>query len=277
MTAPCPPSFSGTSHAADTTAAAITVSVVSHGHGSMVKHLLARLLSFPEVAGIVLTLNIPEKIDIEENTRLSIVRNTRPKGFGENHNAAFAQSRTAFFCVLNPDIELPQNPFPALMQCLSAHPRAVAAPRIIDPQGKPEDSARRFPTPGSILRKILFADPGLSHVKANGGPQESDWLAGMFLLFPGEVFTALDGFDESYFLYYEDVDLCARAWFAGYPALWVPAACAVHEARRASRRKLRHFLWHAASMLRYFARWYLNGRLQRLQALRDDPKRDGNR
>jgi GT2 family glycosyltransferase len=76
----------------------------------------------------------------------------------------------------------------------------------------------------------------------------------MFMLFRREVFERAGGFDERYFLYYEDVDLCRRLAALGYRVELVPAARVVYDARRRSRgRDFRHALWHLASMLRYFS------------------------
>lgn len=61
-----------------------------------------------------MTVNIPELVPAGVEHQVMLIRNLQPKGFGENHNAAFKHCGTAFFCVLNPDIELIGNPFPAL-------------------------------------------------------------------------------------------------------------------------------------------------------------------
>lgn len=71
----------------------------------MVDRLLEKLLEFPEVSRIIVTQNIPESSNYPANSRISVVENVLPKGFGANHNAAFQMCREGFFCVLNPDIE----------------------------------------------------------------------------------------------------------------------------------------------------------------------------
>jgi GT2 family glycosyltransferase len=74
----------------------------------------------------------------------------------------------------------------------------------------------------------------------------------MFMLIPAAVFRKIGGFDERYFLYYEDVDLCARMRLGGYDIRLCPNAKVIHEARRQSHRDLRYFRWHLASILRFF-------------------------
>jgi GT2 family glycosyltransferase len=72
----------------------------------------------------------------------------------------------------------------------------------------------------------------------------------MFLAIRSEAFEAIGGFDERYHLYCEDVDLCARLRLAGWQLRQARDAVVVHDARRASRRSLRHLGWHLASMTR---------------------------
>ena len=81
-----------------------------------------------------------------------------------------------------------------------------------------------------------------------------DWVAGMFMVLRSETFRAAGGFDEGYFLYYEDVDLCWRLQRSGLRAALLPTVRAIHDARRSSHRKLRYLLWHGKSMLRFFAK-----------------------
>jgi GT2 family glycosyltransferase len=79
-----------------------------------------------------------------------------------------------------------------------------------------------------------------------------DWAAGMFLLFRSHDFRLLNGFDERFYLYYEDVDICTRAWNAGMIIVACPFVSVVHKARRESHRNLMFLSWHLKSMARYF-------------------------
>jgi GT2 family glycosyltransferase len=76
------------------------------------------------------------------------------------------------------------------------------------------------------------------------------WLAGMFLLARADAFQAVGGFDERFFLYCEDYDLCARFYGAGYALASVPAASAVHDAQRDSHRAFKYLRWHVGSLLK---------------------------
>jgi N-acetylglucosaminyl-diphospho-decaprenol L-rhamnosyltransferase len=230
----------------------ITASIVSHGHGRMVAHLTEDLLECPEISLIVVTQNVAEDTDYPVTDRVKVRRAARPRGYGANQNAAFAGVITPFLCVLNPDIRLQGNPFRQLLSAMQDERVAACAPVITTPEGLREDSARKFPTAASLLGKALGFGDGTysSTVEA----QNPDWLAGMFLLLRVSCFREVAGFDEKYFLYYEDVDLGWRLRHRGYELRQVQQAMAIHDARRASRRDWRHARWHLSSMARFLAR-----------------------
>lgn len=222
----------------------------------MVADLLADLAACPEVTEVVLTLNLPEPLPGGiEPERLTVIRNTCPKGFGENHNLAFARATTPFFVVLNPDVRLAGNPFPTLLECARAEDVGLCAPAVVNAENKLEDSARDFPTARGLLLKAFGRYDGRLEYRLGDPPRDAPWVAGMFMLFPSTVFSAVGGFDDKYYLYYEDVDLCWRIWQAGRRVRLCPAVCIVHTAQRASRRDLRHMRWHLASVVRYFRKW----------------------
>jgi GT2 family glycosyltransferase len=203
---------------------------------------------------VILTLNLPEAITFNvANYPFPVVvhLNPAPKGFAANHNQAFEQATGQFFCVVNPDIRLNNNPFPGLLACLKDASVGVATPLVVDENGVTEDSARRFPTPLKILCKALGGCKGGDYV-VKGETVFPDWVAGMFMFFRRETFEQLGGFDERYFLYYEDVDLCARLRLRGYEVALCPDAKVVHHAHRSSHRSIKYMRWHLTSMLRFF-------------------------
>lgn len=235
--------------------ALVSISIVSHGHGRLLASLLDDLRRLrPAGLEVILTLNIEEGLPFDLHAfpfPIKLVRNESPKGFAANHNAAFSLAGGLYFCVLNPDIRLEADPFPALLDELKNRSVAAAAPLILGPDGSIEDSARPFPTPASTLCKALGFAPG-RYYEISSESLSPDWVAGMFVLMRTGVFAEVGGFDAAYHLYYEDVDLCARLRLRGYDIRLVPRARAVHFARRESRRNPRFLFWHLRSMLRYF-------------------------
>jgi N-acetylglucosaminyl-diphospho-decaprenol L-rhamnosyltransferase len=237
----------------------LTISIVSHGHGALVEDLLRDLGEHVHVPfRIFLTLNVPEPEPSAPDVLhalLHVIRNSAPRGFGANHNAAFRLAGAGYFCVLNPDVRLQSDPFPALLAELAEARVGVAAPAIFDAGGRPEANARRFPTPLSILRKALWGAPAADYEFGAQG-LAVDWVSGVFMLFSSQTYAEVGGFDARYFMYYEDVDLCARLRRAGYAVRLVPSARAVHAARHDSHRRLRYLGWHLASMGRFFLTRY---------------------
>lgn len=234
----------------------LSVSIVSHLQADMVKALLEDLDNLCEVYPIevILTLNLPEALGFGlEDYRFPVVlnRNTAPTGFSSNHNRAFSLSKGDLFCVMNPDIRLCGDPFPALVACLDNTAVGVAAPLVLSPDGAVEDSARRFPTPFTIACKA-FGRSRANDYPVTHLPVLPDWVGGMFLVFSRSVFEQLCGFDERYFLYYEDVDICARLSLRGYCVMLSPQARVIHHAQRSSHRKFKYLYVHIKSMIRFF-------------------------
>lgn len=239
----------------------ITVSLVSHGQGDLATLLLKDLGQHcaKNTLQILLTLNIDEQLPREISAMpldIRIIRNPEPKGFGENHNAAFRLASGSYFCVINPDIRIHNDPFPHLMAALRDG-ADVAAPVVMGPNGEIEDSARRFPTPLGILQKLLFRLRDPDYLIEPGKQIEPDWVAGMFMLWRPDAFLKLAGFDEKYFLYYEDVDICYRLREGSGKVVLVSDAAVTHHARRTSHRNPRYLRWHICSMLRYFRKTFV--------------------
>jgi len=234
----------------------ITVSVVSHRQNRMVNALLGDLQRFcARRMVLTLTENVPDDALLETsavNCSIEKIENASPKGFGTNHNAAFARCRTPFFCVVNPDVRLTSDPFGALLETAAKRSVGGVGPLVRSPKGNIEDSARRYPTLSSLLLTLVRSRPGPDY-PTDAGPVDVDWVAGMFVLFRSDAFRAVGGFDERYFLYYEDTDLCFRLRAAGHRVVYDPRSEIIHHAQRASRRNPRRALHHIASAGRFLA------------------------
>jgi GT2 family glycosyltransferase len=236
------------------------LSIVSHGHGPLVRALLEDLQRHcGSTQPIVLTLNIAEDETFLADFAalpITVIRNARPKGFGANHNAAFQACNTRWFAVLNPDLRLPQDPFPALRRVAELPRTGIVAPRVLNAAGEVEDAVRRAPTPWSVAWRFLghkqVIEPSAS--AAPGAPFY--WLAGMFLVFDSNAYRQIGGFDERFFLYYEDYDICARFYREGYQLAVAREASVVHQAQRTSRRSLGYLRWHLTSLLRVWSSIY---------------------
>lgn len=236
----------------------LVVSIVSHGHGAHVSQLLQEMAASASgvVSRVVLTLNLPEAdpaiFDVNLPFDLDIRHNRLPRGFGANHNRALADASEAYVCVLNPDVSFDvHDPFVGLLECAKGVGVGCAYPVQVSHQGVLQDSERELPTPAALWRRRVL------------GKRESrvDWVNAACMMLPREAWVAVGGFDERYFMYCEDVDLCLRLRQAGYLLARAPVQI-VHSGQRASRRRWDHLRWHVASLLRLWRspayRWACN-------------------
>lgn len=225
----------------------LVVSVVSHGHGDMVQGLLWQLaeLSAASVSRVILTHNLPEREPIPPAGgwpfQLLQVVNEAPLGFGANHNRALAGASEAFVCVLNPDVVLAgaEDPFNALLAACESTDVGASYPVQIDPAGRVQACEREIPSPMALFRRRLLRRK----------ETRVDWVNAACLVLPSVVWRSLNGFDERYFMYCEDVDLCLRLRLRGLLLVRAPIRV-IHIGQRASARSWRHLSWHIRSLWR---------------------------
>jgi len=234
----------------------ISISIVSHLQCSLVEKLLVDIERCCKASSIevILTLNMHEELPFAGRSfpfPIKTIHKSTPQGFAANHNQAFAHASGQFFCVMNPDIRLNDNPFPALLSCLQNSSVGIAAPLVVGESGEMQDSVRRFPTPFKIICRVFGRCKGIDYV-VKDETIFPDWVGGMFMMFPHSVFREIGGFDTGFFLYYEDVDLCARLTLGGYRVAACHEVSVIHEARRTSHANLRYLRWHVMSAFRFF-------------------------
>lgn len=222
-----------------------TVSIVSHGQLDLILPLLEQLDRFSSavVDKVVLTINIPEADVIGGTTfgfPIERIENATPKGFGANHNQAFRHCSTPWFLVLNPDIRFDRDVLAPLI-AEAAPDSGLLTPRILEPGKTEPEQHRAIITPLEILtrRRPSYARPNVP-----------DWIPGLFMLFRAEAYAAVGGFDERFFMYGEDFDICARTRLAGWRLQVGEGLMALHDARRASHRSSQHLRWHVGSLLK---------------------------
>jgi len=223
----------------------VTVSIVSHGQLALIAPLLAQLdrHSQASIAKVLLTINIPEPDSpTPENCGFPVERieNAAPQGFGANHNQAFARCKSEWFVALNPDIRLDGDVL-APMLALARADAGVMTPRIIEPGKTAPEAHRAMLTPWEILtrRRADYVAPAVPI-----------WIPGLFMLFRSRAFAEVGGFDGRFFMYGEDFDICARLRLAGWKIVVAPDLLALHDARRAAHKDVRHFLWFVSSVVK---------------------------
>lgn len=240
-----------------------SVSIVSHGHAALVRTLLADLRANVDLPArrieIILTLNIDEDfgflgdLDVPD---LTVVRNVRPLGFGENNNNAARTATGEFFVVLNPDVRIQRDPFGDILAALEGNPDAIVAPLVLAPDGSREHSMRTYPSMATLVAEYLLGKRRRPiDWKTDGGTHPTcspDWIAGTFLVHGLAQFRRAGGFDTRYRMYYEDVDYCVRFRRSGGSVIGALSGVVTHDARRSSHRDMRYFLLHLRSTVRFF-------------------------
>jgi N-acetylglucosaminyl-diphospho-decaprenol L-rhamnosyltransferase len=159
-------------------------------------------------------------------------------GMGTATNRGAERVDAPFLLVINPDAVLEPGAIKALMAALEADPTlGIVGPRIEEPNGALYPSARSFPSMrdaighaflGPVMPNNRFSRRYRMLDVDSSVARPADWLSGACMLVRRACFDQLRGFDEDYFMYGEDVDLCWRAWKAGWTVGYEPAARVVH-------------------------------------------------
>ncbi len=234
----------------------ITFSMVSHGQAFLISKLLQDFKKkFDVSAELLITINIPEneKYLSEINNILMpvrLIRNSVPKGYGSNHNAAFKHARGQYFAVINPDVRLIDCEFRPLLDLIDEKHAGVCAPVAFLSTDAVAPSARRFPAWRSLWKKLLIKTRYPDYPNSSY-PQLVDWVSGMFMVFSSDAFKLVGGFDERYYMYYEDADICRRLGAVNLGCWLQPEMRVIHDGQYASRHNLKHFYWHCRSALRF--------------------------
>ena len=223
--------------------------VVSHGHPAELARSLPALE--PQVDELVVIANVPGSVP----KGIDAVSNDRPLGFGANVNRGVAMTDAELVVSANPDAVPDHGAVAALRSFMEARPRCgVAGPRMVFPDGRWQPSRRRFPTVfGTIVRRtpLRLAVPQRHHFHLDEAPPEAPVQAAWMLR--RSMLAELNGFDEGFRLYGEDIDLQYRAMQAGWERWYVPAAVVSHEhkAETDTRWLTRRTLWHWRGIARF--------------------------
>ena len=194
-----------------------------------------------------------------------VVRSGRNLGYGAGANRGIAVLGDDYVLVCNPDVVVHAGAVEVLCRALEADGSVgIAGPRILEPDGSRYPSARAFPSWADAAGHALLgaALPGNRFTRryrmddlSDDHPSAVDWVSGACFLARRSLLEALGGFDESYFMYLEDTDLCFRASRTGFRVLYVPEAVVSHlQGLSTGRRPYRMLVAHHRSALRFAAR-----------------------
>jgi GT2 family glycosyltransferase len=173
---------------------------------------------------------------------IKLIRNDSNKGFSHANNIAIKESNSKYFLLLNSDTEIYENSIDGLIKFFEESRKkginiGIAGPKIINSDGSVQLSCRRFP---SFLNAAIYTI--LAGIKPDNRfsrnykladvdrsmPFEVDWVSGSAMMINGKALKVTGIFDENYFMYVEDVDLCYRMWKKGFKVYYYPLVKILH-------------------------------------------------
>jgi N-acetylglucosaminyl-diphospho-decaprenol L-rhamnosyltransferase len=256
----------------------VTVVVVTHDSAADIDGCLASLAALPDQVRFEVVVVDNASADgtadlvARHHPWVRLIRKRGRHGFSFNCNLGASVAGGRHILLLNPDTVVSAGALQALVTTADRGGDVGAlAPRLLNPDGTRQLSIRRFP---SVLATLLRRTPLRAVVgdtravrrqlRADDEPSvhdEVDWALGAALLVPAAVYARLDGFDEGYRLYCEDIDLCWRIHELGLSVRYVPSATVEHALAEVTAKRFltRHTLWHVRSMLRFVRRHGLGG------------------
>jgi N-acetylglucosaminyl-diphospho-decaprenol L-rhamnosyltransferase len=250
-----------------------TAIVVTHNSEAHVADCLTALRR----AGLAVL--VVDNASTDETARLVATRfpavvqvvNRTNAGFAAAVNQALAAVDHGIVLLVNPDCVLPASTARALVTLLEQRPEiGVAGPRLVGADGHTAISAHPFESLASVLASRFggsLLPEGLRRLLSGkrrrhaydacrhpGPPTTVDWVSGACMAVRTELLRELGGLDQGYFMYYEDEELCLRAWQRGARVCYVPAVEAIHVGGASSSDP--SWIWPHLyrSMLRFFAR-----------------------
>ena len=208
--------------------------------------------------------------EVRASANVTVVEPGENLGYGGAVNFAVSQLDDSFGWVLvaNPDVVLQTDTLTNLLAVAAESPRVGAlGPKITDAAGAVYPSARELPALRTGIGHALLANrwptnPWSRRYRGEGramteSSRETGWLSGALLLLRREAFEQIGGFDDAFFMYFEDVDLGRRLADSGWSSLYVTAASAVHTGAHSTRRAAAAMnKAHHQSAYTYLARKY---------------------
>lgn len=184
-------------------------------------------------------------------------------GFGKGHNVVLDKIKNTsdFHLILNPDVEFDAHVISKMIDEIAKDENvAMIAPKVTFPDGAFQYTCRKYPNPLEMIsrrakifkkynQKRVYKDIDLSK------PFYPDFIHGCFMLFKTDDFVSINGFDERYFLYMEDVDICRKIDEIGKKKLYYPNVQITHILKKESSKNIRLFFTHLNSSIKYFKKW----------------------
>ncbi len=228
--------------------AAIDVVVVSYNSRDTLRACVEPLAGLDDLSVIVVDNASPDcSLECIADLPVRTVAAEQNRGFAAGCNLGLAAGNAPFVLFLNPDAYMSVEALRRLAEVLVSEPDVgVVGPRTIAADGALVPTMRRYQRPGSVwataffmhrvFKRAAWANEIVTNADAYEQPGWPEWLSGGCLLVRRSVVESVGGFDEGFFLYNEDMDLCARVRAAGYRVRYEPTALVRHEGGRSAPR-----------------------------------------
>lgn len=221
-------------------AVAIDAVVVSYNSRETLRACVEPLAALPGVNVFVVDNASPDRSpEVIADLPVRAIQAGRNAGFGAGCNLGMAAGGAPMVLFLNPDARIDAADLERLVHVLDAEPDvALVGPRLLDDDGRLIPSLRRYQRAGSIWAQAVFLHRLLPRARwaneidrsprAYDAPAYPEWISGACMLARRRALEAIDGFDTGFFLYCEDMDLCARLWADGHRVRYEPGATVHH-------------------------------------------------
>ncbi|EKD47762.1 MAG: Glycosyltransferase/rhamnosyltransferase [uncultured bacterium] len=203
---------------------------------------------------------------------ITLIKSQKNLGYGRANNLAAKNAKGEYILIMNEDITVEKDTLQKMVDFMDRHKDiGILAPKLIYHSGHTQESCRRFMTFWDLVVKrtpLRYVQPFKKRYENylmkdfdHNKTQEVDLLVGAFLLMSKKVFDEVDGFDERFFLFLEDFDLCRKVKKHGYKIIYYPEVEAVHYHKRLSEGSIfgqltKGIFWiHVLSSLKYFWKW----------------------
>ncbi len=200
---------------------------------------------------------------------VNYIYNEENVGFGKANNQAIHQVRGKYTLIINPDTLISEDTLSVMKEVMEEHPECGAAGcKMLNADGSfAPESRRSVPTIKSAASKVLglnnlfpksktFASYYMGWLDENEA-SEVPVLSGAFMFFRTEVLQKLGGFDERFFMYGEDIDLCYRTTEAGYSIRYVPSTSIIHYKGESTRKDdIRYIKLFNKALYQFFEKHY---------------------
>jgi GT2 family glycosyltransferase len=225
----------------------LAVITINHQHGEMITKMidsLTALAQSDQPAQIFVINNVEDEAVktwlTTEHPEITLIENAHPKGFASNINATIRQHPAFdFYLLINPDVICLPEMIPALVRKMSEDSEVgVAGPKLLNMDGSVQPSRRRFATFPVLILRALHVDALFKNLSAVDrylmndvrfdSDVEVDWITGAVMLLRKQALDEVGLFDEQFYMYFEDEDLCCRMWQQGWKVCYLPDAQAYH-------------------------------------------------